>query len=45
MYDNCCQPTSVSFMKACWIMGVKQAFTSYSNPKSNAATERFMRTL
>ena len=26
-------------------MGVSQAFTSYNNPKGNADTERFMRTL
>jgi len=45
MPDNGCQPTSVSFMKACRAMGVYQAFTSYSNPKGNANTERFMRTL
>jgi len=44
MSDNGCQPTSVSFMKACRIMGVNQAFTNYSNPKGNADTERFMRT-
>lgn len=40
-----CQPRSVSFMKACRSMGVNQAFTSGSNPKGNADTERFMRTL
>lgn len=45
MSDNGCQPTSLSFMKACRDMGVKQAFTSYNNPKGNADTERFMRTL
>ena len=45
MSDNGCQPTSVSFMKACQIMGVNQAFTSYSNPKGYADTEWFMRTL
>ncbi|WP_243438497.1 IS3 family transposase [Fundidesulfovibrio soli] len=45
MSDNGCQPTSVSFMKSCRIMGINQAFTSYSNPKGNADTERFMRTL
>ena len=26
-------------------MGINQAFTSYSNPKGKADTERFMRTL
>jgi len=45
MADNGCQPTSVSFMKACRIMEINQAFTSYNNPKGNADTERFMRTL
>ena len=32
-------------MKACGLVGVKQAFTSYNNPKGNAETERFMRTM
>jgi len=45
MTDNGSQPTSVSFMKACRTMGIKQAFTTYNNPKGNADTERFMRTL
>lgn len=45
MSDNGCQPTAISFMKACRDVGVKQAFTSYNNPKGNADTERFMRTL
>ena len=45
MSDNGCQPTSVGFMKACGLVGVKQAFTSYNNPKGNAETERFMRTM
>jgi putative transposase len=45
MSDNGCQPTSESFMKACSIIGVKQAFTSYNNPKGNADTERMMRTM
>lgn len=45
MSDNGCQPTAISFMKACKDLGVKQAFTSYNNPKGNADTERFMRTL
>ena len=45
MSDNGCQPTALSFMQACGRMGVKQAFTSYNNPKGNADTERFMRTL
>ena len=45
MADNGCQPTAISFMKACADMGIKQAFTSYNNPKGNADTERFMRRL
>jgi len=32
-------------MRACAAMGLRQAFTSYSNPKGNADTERFLRTL
>lgn len=44
MSDNGCQPTAVSFMKACCTLGIEQAFTSYNNPKGNADTERFMRT-
>jgi putative transposase len=45
MSDNGCQPTSVAYMKACSTLGVYQAFTSDNNPKGNADTERFMRTL
>lgn len=45
MSDNGTQPTALSFMKACRDMGITQAFTSYNNPKGNADTERFMRTL
>jgi len=45
MSDNGCQPTSISFMEACSTLDVKQAFTSYGNPKGNADTERFMRTM
>lgn len=45
MSDNGCQPTSISFMKACSDLGIKQAFTSYNNPKGNADTERFFRTM
>src|SRR4029453_424651 len=43
--DNGCQPTSLAFMRACAAMGIRQAFTSYNNPKGNADTERFLRTL
>ncbi len=32
-------------MKACRVMGVNQALASCSNPKGNADTERFLRTL
>ena len=45
MSDNGCQPTSLSFMKHCKTLEIKQAFTSYNNPKGNADTERMMRTL
>jgi putative transposase len=45
MSDNGCQPTSLSFMKTCNTLGIKQAFTSYNNPKGNADTERFFRTM
>jgi putative transposase len=45
MSDNGCQPTSVSFIKSCSDLGIKQAFTSYNNPKGNADTERFFRTM
>ncbi|QJT10340.1 IS3 family transposase [Oceanidesulfovibrio marinus] len=45
MSDNGSQPTSLSFMKTCHCLGITQAFTAYNNPKGNADTERFMRTL
>ena len=45
MSDNGSQPTSVAFMKSCREMGIKQAFTSYGNPKGNADTERVFRTM
>ena len=45
MADNGCQPTALAFMRACAAMGVRQAFTSYNNPKGNADTKRFLRTL
>ncbi len=45
MSDNGCQPTAVTFLKACTALGITQAFTSYNNPKGNADTERLMRTL
>ncbi|MDN3508577.1 MAG: integrase core domain-containing protein [Candidatus Neptunochlamydia sp.] len=43
--DNGCQPTSTRFMKSCNILGIKEIFTSYNNPKGNAETERSIRTL
>ncbi len=45
MSDNGSQPTSVRFIKTCSNLEVRQAFTSYNNPKGNADTERMMRTL
>lgn len=45
MSDNGCQPTSTRFMRTCAELEIKQAFTSYNNPKGNADTERMMRTL
>ena len=45
MSDNGCQPTSKKFIKACKNMGITLAATSYNNPKGNADTERFMRTM
>jgi len=45
MSDNGNQPTSVDFMKACHVMGIEQAFTSYNNPKGNADTEKLFRTM
>jgi len=32
-------------MSACSTLGIKQIFTSWSNPKGNADTERVIRTL
>lgn len=43
--DNGCQPTSRSFMSFTAEVGIEQIFTSYNNPKGNAETERFMRTM
>ena len=40
--DNGSQPTSVAFMKTCNTLAIKHITTSYSNPKGNADTERFM---
>lgn len=43
--DNGCQPTSLTYMKACSDLGIKQIFTSFANPKGNADIERVIRTL
>ena len=43
--DNGCQPTSVRFMKECSALGIRQIFTSWSNPRRNADTERVIRTI
>lgn len=45
MADNGCQPSALAFMRATAALGIRQAFTSYNNPKGNADTERFLRTL
>jgi len=45
MSDNGSQPTSRRLMTSCAQVGIRQAFTSYNNPKGNADTERFMRTM
>ena len=43
--DNGCQPSSSNFMAACRLLGIKQIFTSFNNPKGNADTERVFLTL
>ena len=43
--DNGCQPTAQRFMMNCSILGLKQIFTTWSNPKGNSDTERVMRTI
>jgi putative transposase len=43
--DNGCQPTSERFMHSCSTLGLKQIFTTWSNPKGNSDTERVMRTI
>jgi len=43
--DNGSQPTSVKFMKETSLLGIKQIFASYDNPKGNADTERVIRKL
>lgn len=43
--DNGCQPTSQRFMMNCSLLGIKQIFTTWCNPKGNSDTERVMRTI
>lgn len=43
--DTGCQPTSHHFMMNCSLLGIKQIFTTWSNPKGNSDTERVMRTI
>ena len=43
--DNGCQPTSQRFMMSCSLLGLKQIFTTWSNPKGDSDTERVLRTL
>lgn len=43
--DNGCQPTSQKFMLSCSLLGLKQIFTTWSNPKGNSDTERVLRTI
>jgi putative transposase len=45
MSDHGCQPTSTAFMQACATLEIHQACTRDHNPKGNADTERFIRTL
>jgi len=45
MSDNGSQPTSLTFMKTCSTLDIKQVFTSYNNPKGNTDTERMIRTM
>lgn len=45
MSDNGSQPTSLRFVREAASLGIRQAFTSYGNPKGNADTERLIRTL
>jgi transposase InsO family protein len=44
MSDNGCQPALMAFMETCSTLGIHQAVTSSNNPKSNADTERVIRT-
>lgn len=44
MSDNGSQPTSIKYQTAIDLLKINHVTTSYSNPKGNADTERFMRT-
>ena len=41
--DNGCQPTSLKYKKECAQLDINQIFTTWSNPKGNADTERVIR--
>ena len=41
--DNGCQPTSLRYKQECYQLGINQIFTTWSNPKGNADTERVIR--
>jgi len=45
MSDNGSQPTSYGFEELCDDLGINHVTTSYDNPKGNAETESWMRTL
>jgi putative transposase len=45
MSDNGSQPTSIKYQSTVDMLKINHVTTSYSNPKGNADTERFMRTL
>lgn len=39
------EPVAERFMKECSVLGIRQIFTTYNNPKGNADTERVVRTI
>ena len=41
--DNGCQPTSLRYKQECYQLDINQIFTTWSNPKGNADTERVIR--
>jgi putative transposase len=43
--DSGSQSTSVRFMAACSVLGIRKIFAGYDNPKGNAETERMIRTI